>query len=544
MNRINLQAKIVALIVFLLVGSFVLQSAVDHFSKQKLLVAVTGVAEDLTDEVIARMMESLLPGTESTRALDIASTPRRTVRIVSSGGRRYVHGVERGEQIEIQMRDWHRQLEDYLEARLQEGEGLIPEERAQMMVRDLKEMEFPELAQSDFPQGPQTEFPQTMVSPFDGGFFETAERLRLFEGSPESQRIPLAPYTERLERIFRDFRRFDMLSALGILLLGISLAWFLGVRITRPMTELSEAFQRVASGDLQHRVNIEGNGEFALLTEQFNRMAEALAQNQELERELVLRERIQHMGDLAAGVAHDIRNPLNAIHLNMGQIRDEFLPADETKQERFLRFTSDVQGEVERLNELVTNYLSLAQPPSTDMEHVAPNDLLEEVGRLLKKEAAARRVELTLDLEDELPVLEWNRLELKSAFLNVAINALQSMEPDGGKLDVITSIRDGVDAVRGDGAGGDGATRMLAVSFNDTGCGISEENLKKIFVPYFTTRKGGTGLGMAVARRIAERHGGRMQVSSRLSEGTSVSFLFPLGEGGAVIGGANGGELS
>ena len=328
--------------------------------------------------------------------------------------------------------------------------------------------------------------------------------------------LDVTSHIDRIQRLFNDSKRHDLIATVGVFLIGIALAWFLGVRVTRPVDDVIHGFQRLADGDFESRVAERPGEEFGHLGRQFNSMVERLREGRHLEQELSQRERIQHMGDLAAGVAHDVRNPLNAIHLNIGQIRDEFVPEGERSRERFLRFTSDVQREVERLNLLVTNFLSLAQPASESAEPVEPNELVDELFRLLRKEAIGHHVELVLDLADGLPTFEWNRQEMKSAFLNIAINALQLLKEDGGHLIVATAAR----------AGREGPE--LVVNFADDGPGIPPEDLEKVFVPYYTTRKGGTGLGMAIARRTAERHGGRVELRSTVGEGTSVSFVFPM----------------
>ncbi|MEM7262350.1 MAG: ATP-binding protein, partial [Planctomycetota bacterium] len=329
--------------------------------------------------------------------------------------------------------------------------------------------------------------------------------------------IDITDHLSDVQSLFDEYRRIDLLATVGIFLCGIAAALYLSFRITSPLYSVVDAFERVSEGDLDTRVDGKNPGEFSVLAEQFNRMVESLAENRELERELAQRERVLHMGDLAAGVAHDVRNPLNAIHLNIGQIRDEFVPEDDESRERFLRFTSDVRREVERLNKLVSNFLSLAQPSGGAADPVDPNRVLRELERLLGKEAAARHVALSVDLVEELPTLVWDRQEMMSAFLNIAMNALQSMEPDGGSLEVVSTRR-----------GNDDGREAVVLTFTDTGPGIAPEDLERVFVPYFTTRRGGTGLGLAIARRITERNGGRLELVSEVGTGTSVAFVFPL----------------
>lgn len=344
--------------------------------------------------------------------------------------------------------------------------------------------------------------------------FVTPDRSALASSmGGDPTRLDISGHLRGIQSLFEEYRRIDLVATLGIFLCGIAAALYLGFRITRPVYQVVDAFERVSHGDLDTCVETSGSGEFVTLGEQFNRMVASLKENRNLEQELVQRERVQHMGDLAAGVAHDVRNPLNAIHLNIGQIRDEFLPDNPESRARFLRFTSDIQSEVERLNRLVGNFLSLAQPSSTAAESVSPKELVDELRRLLQKEAVERKVELVVDAEPNLPVLMWDRQEMKSAFLNVAMNALQAMEPEGGRLTVHCAA-DPEDP------------RRVKIRFTDSGRGIHSRDLERIFIPYFTTRTGGTGLGMSIARKIAERNGGRIEVASRPGEGTTVEFSF------------------
>ncbi len=354
----------------------------------------------------------------------------------------------------------------------------------------------------------------------------SSEELTLSGDSPS--KIDISKQLNEIQQVFDEYRRADLLATVAIFVVGIAVALYMSFRLTRPVYHVVSAFDRVSRGDLSTRVSESGAGEFSVLNRQFNRMVESLAEHQALERELAKRERIQHMGDLAAGVAHDVRNPLNAIHLNVGQIRDEFMPEDTRAKERFSRFTSDIQSEVTRLNQLVTNFLSLAQPSQVESEWVSPCDLIEELVRLLKKEAARNAVQLRTSFADSLPPFYCDRQEIKSAFLNVAMNALQAMESEGGVLEITASLD------------GSPEEEKLVVAFRDSGRGINRDDLDRVFLPYFTTRPGGTGLGLAIARKIAERHEGVLELESEPGAGTTVRFAFALSaepcelEGGAA----------
>ena len=278
-----------------------------------------------------------------------------------------------------------------------------------------------------------------------------------------------------------------------------------------------DGMRLVASGDLAVRLPAREDPEFGLVSRQFNDMVERLEDARHIERGLEHHERVQTMGDLAAGVAHDIRNPLSAISLHVGRIRREFKPENPEARERFLDYTGDVKEEIERLNRLVTNFLQLAQPSSHEAESVAPGELLKEVCRLLEKEAAQHQVSFVVEVEDDLGDIRWNRIEAKSAFLNVAMNALQAMDGVGGTLRMTARSDD----------------RWTLISFTDDGPGIPQQDQQKVMLPYVTMRPGGTGLGLAIARRVAERHGGRLELESEVGVGTEVRFLMPSDDGKA-----------
>jgi len=560
----NLRTKLVAVLVVVLSGTFLLQSVIHEHNEQQLLLELEKVALDIANETGALIAEHtrtqlarLGAGEVRSVALPAAapegtkSPPRNivfaryvvsqqppgegrpaTTRARASGERSTATVRARSEQIVIFVDQAF--IEEFANTALRMDLRHASERREdpqEVIAKFLRSMQGGELS----PPGAPPEFAAS--SPVAGGEpiltepafapFETlvAEPAAVTATSaPADESAPpildVTPYIDRVQQLFNSSKRHDLIATVGVFLIGIALAWFLGVRVTRPVDEVVHGFQRLAEGEFDARVPERPGEEFGHLGRQFNAMVERLTEGRELERELSQRERIQHMGDLAAGVAHDVRNPLNAIHLNIGQIRDEFVPAEERSRERFLRFTSDVQREVERLNQLVTNFLSLARPAAREAEPVDPNELADELFRLLRKEATGREVELALELSEGLPPCSWNRQEMKSAFLNIAINALQALAEKGGHLVISTARRTGRHG------------EELVVAFSDDGPGIPPEDLERVFVPYYTTRMGGTGLGMAIARRTAERHGGRLELRSAVGEGTTVSFLFPCAAGG------------
>ena len=329
--------------------------------------------------------------------------------------------------------------------------------------------------------------------------------------------IELKPHLDRFQQLVNEARYYDLTATIAVFLVGLVLAWVLGTRLMQPVTEVVDGMRKVAQGELSVRLRERNDPEFGLVTRQFNDMVLRIEDARNIERGLEHRERVQSMGDLAAGVAHDIRNPLSAISLHVGRIRREFVPTEAEDRERFLSFTGDVKEEIERLDCLVTDFLQLAQPATHDPEQINPGELLEELRRLLEKEASVRKVELDVQIQDGLCEVLWNRIEAKSAFLNIAMNALQAMEADGGSLRM---------TARSD-------EQWIVISFIDDGPGIDDRDLERVMLPYVTMRPGGTGLGLAIARRVAERHGGRLELDSEVGVGTEVRFLLPAEKGAA-----------
>ncbi len=512
----NLRTKLTGVLLLVFTGTYLLQSAIHAVNERQLISELEEATVDIANEA-KRLVESSLQewgrprtavpdfdlvrestGSAAPSADSGASSIARSPRLVPN-------------RIRIKLRLTRPGIPDTVG---EEGPGLGEAAGTRVTtVPDLPQ-EIQRILETAMERGSGGGPRMTTLhaSPLPNGTFPFVQRSP--PPPPAVSVIDLTPYFDRIENIVSEAEQQDRLATFAVFLVGIALAWFLGLRVTRPVDDVVQGFQRLAEGDFDVKVEERPGAEFAHLGQRFNEMVGRLREGRDLEKELSQRERVRHMGDLAAGVAHDIRNPLNAIRLNVGQIRDEFLPADERGQARFLRFTADVQGEVERLNDLVTNFLSLAQPAAESAEAISPNELVEELYRLLEKEARGKRVALVLDLQDDLPQQVWNRQEMKSAFLNIALNALQAQSDAGGRLEIRTREEDGPDG------------RELVIRFQDAGPGVPEENRERIFIPYFTTRKGGTGLGMAISRRTAERHGGTLELETSSAPGACFEFRF------------------
>jgi signal transduction histidine kinase len=243
----------------------------------------------------------------------------------------------------------------------------------------------------------------------------------------------------------------------------------------------------------------------AHLEESYAKLRRQADQILEIEEQLRRAERLSALGELSAGLAHEIRNPLGAIRGTAEILQDGIDPEDK----RF-EFARILVREVDRLNQVVEDFLRFARPVPPARERCDLLPLVEEVFGLARPLAERCGVRLEL-APGEAPPVPGDRGQLRQVFLNLALNAVQAM-PAGGTLTVSATPADG--AVR--------------IAFADTGGGIAPENLPKVFNPFFTTRREGTGLGLAIVQRIVQGHGGRIDVASRMGEGATFIVTLPL----------------
>jgi signal transduction histidine kinase len=229
----------------------------------------------------------------------------------------------------------------------------------------------------------------------------------------------------------------------------------------------------------------------------------------DLEAEVLHRERLSSMGNLAATVAHEVRNPLNAISMALQRLKIEFRPAQD--QDEYSHLTELMLGEVRRLNSTVEQFLSLARPVEIKPEELRLQDILEELAVLEADNAKQLKVQIRVVAPPDLPLLKADREYLRQTLLNLILNGLQAM-PEGGTLTLEANATDG----------------NFLITITDTGVGIPKKNLPRIFEPYFTTKAKGSGLGLAITHRIVEAHGGKITVSSEVGRGCRFQITLPI----------------
>jgi two-component system sensor histidine kinase HydH len=225
-----------------------------------------------------------------------------------------------------------------------------------------------------------------------------------------------------------------------------------------------------------------------------------------LKKEIVRNQHLASLGSLAAGVAHEIRNPLSSIKGFATYFRDRYRDNPEDEKTAGIMIQ-----EVDRLNRVISQLLDYARPMTMQRQEVSIQDIIRHALRMIEAQAREKGITLQSDLPAEIPAAGIDADRMKQVFLNLYLNALGAME-DGGLLSVVLAELPG---------------EHIRIEIRDTGVGIAPEDLGRIFDPYFTTKPSGTGLGLAIVQKIVDAHGGEIQVESTPGQGTTVTILLP-----------------
>jgi signal transduction histidine kinase len=221
-------------------------------------------------------------------------------------------------------------------------------------------------------------------------------------------------------------------------------------------------------------------------------------------------ERFNALTLLAAGVAHEIGNPLNSLHIHLQLMERQAHKLDGAAREEFQESIDIARSEVNRLDSIVTQFLRAIRPSKPQLQTENVNTIVEEAVRFFAPEIQDRDIVVEQELRSDLPLLRIDRDQMKQVFYNVIKNSLEAMKR-GGILRIRTDRDD---------------THVL-VSFVDTGSGMSAENLSRVFEPYFTTKASGTGLGLLIVRRIVREHGGELSIESSEGKGLTLTIRLP-----------------
>jgi two-component system NtrC family sensor kinase len=353
------------------------------------------------------------------------------------------------------------------------------------------------------------------------GFVESGFSLALLDKTIKQQSLAIAAFV------------LIFLAVISVVL--CSILWKL---VSTPVSMLVDGMQRVAAGNLEYKVTINTRDEMGELAQSFNAMTlelsrakgELIAWGTMLEKrvgektemiknaqaQLIQSEKLASLGRMAAGVAHEINNPLTGV-VTFGHLLLNTLAAG--SQER-----KDVEVIIEQANRcsnIIKGLLGFSRATSTEKAEVNINDLLKTTLDIVKHKADFFNIQIVTRLDESIPPVWAGGLQLEQVFINMIMNAADAMEGEGT---LIISTRRIMDNNR----------EFAEVEFNDTGYGISEKDLPNIFEPFFTTKPvgKGTGLGLAVSHGIIEDHGGTILVKSEVEKGTSFFIRLPLHNGG------------
>jgi len=297
---------------------------------------------------------------------------------------------------------------------------------------------------------------------------------------------------------------FALIFLLGSVL-SLTVGWLVSERLTRPLRGLSEGVRAVIAGDYNQRVAVSGNDELAELSSTFNHMTARLGQLHHLEAQLRRRDRLHALGEVAMGLAHEIRNPLGIIK-TATQLLHRRADLGETDK-RHLEY---VVSEVTRINDLITEFLDFAKPSAPVRAQQAARPLVEDILGFCKPELESHSIEAHIDDQAPGATLYADAGQLKQACLNLILNAIDAM-PDGGHLTVRINREDD----------------YTIIGIADTGEGIAADMLERIFTPFVTTKASGTGLGLAKVFSIMDSHDGRIECISEKGAGATFNLYIP-----------------
>ncbi|MDP2276698.1 MAG: ATP-binding protein, partial [Nitrospirota bacterium] len=293
----------------------------------------------------------------------------------------------------------------------------------------------------------------------------------------------------------------------------ISLIFLVGGErlINKPLRALTNVMKKVESGDLSVRAEAKGRDEFAYLSSAFNSMIDTLASaKQEIEifhmQQMERAAKLASLGEIISGIAHEIKNPLTGISCAVQVFNSELADDDSRKP-----VITEVLNQVKRLDRIVKDLLSYAKPKTPVFVPSKIHEILEKTLFFVYPKAKNQHIAIENQVGKEIPEILMDPDQMHQIFLNIIINAIQSM-PDGGVLTISSIV----------------SPDFVEISIEDTGKGISSEDLPYLFEPFFTRKAQGTGLGLSISRKIVQEHGGEIIVESEVGRGSAFTVYLPM----------------
>lgn len=290
---------------------------------------------------------------------------------------------------------------------------------------------------------------------------------------------------------------------------GIALAIMLSLMYTKPIHNVVNAARSVAAGDLTVTLSTDRKDEIGELTKSFNFMVQKLKDRRSLEKKLREAERFSTTAQMAKNIAHEIRNPLNFISLSVDHFKKKYAPYMTSEKESFESLITSMKQEIQRLNKLVGDFLEYGKPLRLNFQKVDITRLIDEVIAIVSAKTEKDGIKICHEGNDAAEITVDPEL-IKTCIFNIFLNAFQAM-PAGGTLTITKTVSD----------------KMVSIIFEDTGVGISKENLNKVFDPLYSTKSNGLGIGLAMTKMVIEEHGGNIYFQSEEEIGSTVIITVP-----------------
>lgn len=300
-------------------------------------------------------------------------------------------------------------------------------------------------------------------------------------------------------------------ATLLIFSIGIIITYFISVRYTKPINTLTDAAIKVAQGDLSCRLNINRKDEIGRIAESFNFMVQKLQENQVLQRRLREAEHLSAIGQLSRTIAHEVRNPLNYINLSIDHLIEK-LKQEKQESNNYTKLLENMKQEIYRVNNLITEYLEYTRPLKLNKKPLSIIELIDEVVSFIEVTADREGVSVYKDYAIDF-TLSMDKDLMKSCILNIVTNALHAVKQSEVKNIFIKTEM---------------AEDEILIKIADTGLGVPDEFIDKIFEPFFSTKKSGLGLGLPLAKKVIEEHGGRIEFISKKGQGSEVRIYLPV----------------
>lgn len=292
------------------------------------------------------------------------------------------------------------------------------------------------------------------------------------------------------------------------LILGVFLTVVTSRSISRPIMQLVDASKELQNHKLGSDALHPKCRELQMLSNSFKSMQEGLVEYEEEKSRL---ESVEITKNLAAGIAHEIKNPINTVGLITDYLQTNLSPDEPEKRYEFFKLSENMKNELKRINRIVEGFLRLTKPDVYTFRNENVNSIIQYNVSTLEPELVRHGIKVLLNYHSSLPLIKADRDRLNQVFSNLIINAIEAM-PRGGQIDITTNLQNG----------------NVEINVADDGIGIEEENLRKIFSPYYSTKNKGFGLGLSLIHSIVHKHQGKISVHSEKGKGTRFTILLPV----------------